>query len=481
MGGGGGMAGGAPQGMPGAGGGMPGMGGGGGMAGGMGGGGAAQGEVEPNGIITGVSGLPDNGVTFTQWANYAHEHQLGLHQGYAMVHWVYGGHDGLPAMWVARGDEKPEEADLFRRQLEKTVEVDRLVRALIRNPEDALATQDLAREYVGLPGEYMTEYMLARLEQLVNDGWAPKISTVRGLADQSLSEQAKGKDHTGGDQLVEFRNYLSKTRGSDRRMSVDAWLESPSPGVWLAVLTALRRCGQLPVFYTNQYANGNQATAAPDGSVHLATTAAMPGASGDNLSAQLPAYAQLPPEHLEDQQLKDLRDALVQMVESGVEVRSGRVVWSRLMAVELELRDRRKASAVDDSWEQIMTAWKSSAAFSSAYGDAVMKALDEAMRDEITALRAINEVDAEVQLRLRSRGPAQGVMGASEVGTLRDYLKKRPDGRIADQARYMLALMLENEAQGTAAREQYAALKPLDRPPHWWRWGRGRWEQFQAF
>jgi hypothetical protein len=465
---------------------------------------AAGGKVEPVGIIAGNS--PSEGG-FAQWVDYGHENQLGRRNGFVMVHQAYVGRRELPAQWS--GPQKAEDFDPFRRVLERVAAVDELSRQVFaenrdageKNP-DGQVVMDLAYEYLGLPGNYMAEYMLSRAQYLADNQWTPDPERVTAAVKEALAEQAKGADYTGSDRLMQIRNYLMENPDGDR--SAGAWLNSPAPGAWLAALTALNRMGDLPTFFAPQYASGNLVE--QSGSEPMVTTAHLAGAISvttgrTELSglARLPACYQQPPEKLTNEQLRDVRTALLQAVRGGLSGADAKVAWSRLLQAELELRTRTKASGVDASWREIMSAWQSSPS-AQAYQDVVKDALTRALGDELRAMRAINDVD----LRLHGRGgpnldnPAYtgttlqppDTVGSplSELGVLRDYLKKRPHDRGAQQARYLLGVLLEagptagdNPRFTEAAREQFDALKPAARPPHWWRWGNGRWSQFQAF
>lgn len=465
---------------------------------------AAGGKVEPVGIIAGNS--PSEGG-FAQWVDYGHENQLGRRNGFVMVHQAYVGRRELPQPWT--GPQKAEDFDPFRRALERVVAVDELSRQVFaekreagqENP-DGQVVLDLAYEYLGLPGNYMAEYMLSRAQYLADNRWKPDPDRVAEAVKQALAEQAKGADYTGADRLMEIRNYLMENPDGSRALST--WMNTPGPGAWLAALTALHRMGELPTFFAPQYTSGNLVEKA--GSPPMVTPAHMAGAIAvttgrTELSglAALPSYYQQPPDTLSDQQLREVRNALLQAVRGHLGGADAKVAWSRLLQVELELRTRSGASGVDASWREIMAVWRD-APSAQAYQDLAKDALGRAVSEELSAMRAINDID----LRLHGRGgpnldnpvytgttlnpPDTVGSPLSELGVLRDYLKKRPHDRAAEQARYLLGVLLEAGPTAgdtprftEAAREQFDALKPMSRPPHWWRWGNGRWSQFQAF
>ncbi|MEN6343958.1 MAG: hypothetical protein ABFE16_01575 [Armatimonadia bacterium] len=460
---------------------------------------AAGGPPQPIGILTGTS--PMDGM-FAQWADYGHENQLGLRQGYVMVHWSYMGRSQLPREWNQQAhsaSQKPEDFDYFRRLLERTYEVDRLAHQAYE--EERLASGmtpaatpaattvlDLASEYVGLPGAYMAEYMLSRAEYLVQQKWEPVTSRVTKAADAALAEQAKGRDFTGGDYLVEIRNFLQQTP-EDR----SAWMASPAPKAWLAATVALRRMGMLPTVYLPQYVSLQYASAAGDGQGAIASSSLM--------GRPIPAYFQLPPEKLTDTQLREVRTSAMNALSAGAIGVDPKALWSRLLLVETELRARRGATDIDSSWREIMSLWTSRQQTSTGYSDKILEALDRAVDGEINVLRALNDAGMRMQAAPGSGADmANRTMSAateenpdwagsplSEVASLRDYLKARPHDRAADQARYLMGVMLETGPTANdmrpltnAASEQYGKLKPMDTPPHWWRFGYGRWDRFQA-
>ncbi|MEN6545256.1 MAG: hypothetical protein ABFE07_04375, partial [Armatimonadia bacterium] len=211
--------------------------------------------------------------------------------------------------------------------------------------------------------------------------------------------------------------------------------------------------------------------------------------------------SQLPPEKLTDTQLKDVRTSAMNALSAGAIGVDPKALWSRLLLVETELRARRGATDIDSSWREIMSLWTSRQQTSAGYSDKILEALDRAVDGEINVLRALNDAGMRMQAAPGSGADmANRTMSAateenpdwagsplSEVASLRDYLKARPHDRAADQARYLMGVMLETGPTANdmrpltnAASEQYGKLKPMDTPPHWWRFGYGRWDRFQA-
>jgi len=389
----------------------------------------------------------------------------------------------------------------------------------------------LAGEYVAIPGSYLTEYMLARADWLMEQGWQPDAKTVEAAADATLAQQAKGTNHTGADSLPELRNFLEMGSrwtcpecgkmlpadavvGDRCPLCSTAYLLNRGPiasngelysKVWLATFTALRRMGDLPLASAAGYVNLNspsagQAAPAPGGPRMGTASAAWDWSEA--LVEQMPSFFQQPVAYLSDTQLTALRGSLLQALRASLPVRDAEAAWAHLIHVELELRDRSGAQGVDKSWQEVFSVWENTPGLTRPYSHQVLKAARRAVRAEIEGIRAIALADTLLQSQLRGGGrglnPEYSVEAgagdpvtlsiADQIAPLARFLEKRPDSRTAPQARYMLGVLLEISRDDDggrrlvpAAREQFAALKPQGTPWPWWRWGQQRWQDFERF
>lgn len=483
-----GMMGGMAGGM---GGGTPGMGG--GMAGGMGGAAPAGGDQPPipNGIIRGVA---PQGHVFVQLTDYGHINQMGRRVGHAMVHVPYVGRDDMPKRWAElryTSGKKPEDFDPFLMQLKKVYSIDQLARSAHDEYQRFIAKEsdpdfrpqvqyvlDLAVVYTALPAPAMSEYMLARAEKIMADGWKPNAERIKEVVNEIARQQAKGPQYSGGDLMPNLVNYLKED--PDAELALGAWMSSPSPEVWLATLSILHREGSLPVIYEPQYLSTNRITQdALAGGVALASTT--PLGTGSEFGRGVPTYFQQDPKQLSVEQLQTVRRSMIQAIESGAQGVMARVAWSRLFLVEMELRDRTSARGVNASWREIMSLWRrrDETVGSGGYADTVLAAATKAAKLEIRALRAANIVDIDIQRALRENKDLALPGSVDQLAELREYVKKRPAGRSADHARYMLGIVLAASMDDPAGDEQLSVLKDLQAPPEWWRWGLEGWESFK--